>query len=301
MAAAAVGLLAASIIFGSVVNGAKNWIYVGGLSIQPSELAKIAFIYAGAATLERLFARRNLILFIVLTAVCGGLLAYMSDFGAALIFFVAFVVIAFMRSGDIATVSLITVATGFAGMIALKFRPYIAARFSAWGRAWEYAHDQGFQQTRTMSAAASGGLLGNGAGNGWLKNIAAADTDLVFGVVCEELGLIVAACAVFCIIMLAFFAAKSASNGRSTFYTIAASAATAMLAFQAMLNVFGSVDILPLTGVTFPFVSNGGSSLVSSFALLAFIKAADTRKDASFALKSADSIARRELKRRVKR
>ena len=135
-----------------------------------------------------------------------------------------------------------------------------------------------------MSAAASGGLLGMGAGNGWLHRIAAADTDLVFGMLCEEWGLLIAVLAVGAVITLAFFAARAVRVGRSSFYTIAACAAGSLLVFQTCLNVFGSVDLLPLTGVTFPFVSNGGSAMMSAWGLLAFLKATDTRENASFAI-----------------
>ena len=135
-----------------------------------------------------------------------------------------------------------------------------------------------------MSAAASGGLLGMGAGNGWLHNVAAADTDLVFGMLCEEWGLLIAVLAVGAIITLAFFAARACRVGRSSFYTIAACAASSLLVFQTCLNVFGSVDLLPLTGVTFPFVSNGGSAMMSAWGLLAYLKATDTRENASFAI-----------------
>ena len=106
-----------------------------------------------------------------------------------------------------------------------------------------------------MSAAASGGLIGVGSGNGWLHTVAASETDLVFGVLCEEWGLIIAFLAVMCIVTLCIFAFRMAQTGRSSYYTIAACAATSLLVVQTMLNVFGSVDILPLTGVTFPFYS----------------------------------------------
>ena len=82
--------------------------------------------------------------------------------------------------------------------------------------------------------------------------------------------------------------------GRSTFYTIAACAAGSLLVFQTALNVFGSVDLLPLTGVTLPFVSNGGSSMISAWGLLAFLKAADTRQNASFAIKLEKRRKRKE-------
>lgn len=285
MAALAIGLLGVTLVLGKAKYGAVNWISIGPFSFQPSEIAKICYIFAGAATLERLFHKRNIYLFILLTGVCIGLLGLMSDFGTAAIFFVTFLVIAYLRSGDWATLSLICGGAVFGAGIIMTFKPYILSRFASWGHAWEAASTTGYQQTRTMSAAASGGLLGMGAGNGWLQRIAAADTDLVFGMLCEEWGLIIALFAVAAIITLAVFTVRILRVGRSSFYTIAACAAGSLLVFQTCLNVFGAVDLLPLTGVTFPFVSNGGSAMMSAWGLLAFLKATDTRENASFAIR----------------
>lgn len=285
MAALAIGLLGITLVLGKAKYGAVNWISVGPFSFQPSEIAKICYIFAGAATLERLFHKRNIYLFILLTGLCIGLLGLMSDFGTAAIFFVTFLVIAYLRSGDWATLSLICGGAVFGAGIIVTFKPYILSRFASWGHAWEAASTTGYQQTRTMSAAASGGLLGMGAGNGWLQRIAAADTDLVFGMLCEEWGLIIALFAVAAIITLAVFTVRILRVGRSSFYTIAACAAGSLLVFQTCLNVFGAVDLLPLTGVTFPFVSNGGSAMMSAWGLLAFLKATDTRENASFAIR----------------
>lgn len=286
MAGAAIALLGVTLVLGRAKYGALNWITLGPLSFQPSEAAKICYIFAGSATLERLFRKRNLGLFILLTAVCLGCLALMSDFGTAAIFFVTFLVIAYLRSGDWATLALICGGAVFAMVIVLTFKPYILSRFATWGHAWEQASAGGYQQVRTMSAAASGGLVGVGAGNGWLHNVAAGDTDLVFGMLCEEWGLLIGVLAVLSIVTLAVFAVRACRAGRSSFYTISACAATSLLVFQTCLNVFGSVDLLPLTGVTFPFVSNGGSSMLASWGLLAFLKATDTRQDASFAIRT---------------
>ena len=87
------------------------------------------------------------------------------------------------------------------------------------------------------------------------------------------------------IVVLALFCLRSASLGRSSFYTIGACTAASILLVQTILNVMGTIDLLPFTGVTFPFVSNGGSSMISAWALLAFVKAADTRQNASFAIR----------------
>ena len=289
MAGGAIGLLGLTLVLGALglsqaKYGALNWVTLGPLSFQPSELAKICYIFAGSATLERLFRKRNLGLFMVLTAVCLGCLALMSDFGTAAIFFITFLVIAFLRSGDWATLSLICAGAGFGIFMVVQMRPYILSRFSTWLHAWENASSGGYQQVRTMSAAASGGLIGVGPGNGWLCGIGAADTDLVFGMLCEEFGLIIAVLAVLAILTLVLFAVRACRAGRSPYYTIAACAAGSLLVFQTALNVLGSVDLLPLTGVTFPFVSNGGSAMMAAWGLLAFLKATDTRPNASFAI-----------------
>ena len=285
VAIAACALLAFNVLFGQKLFGARNWVELGPISFQPSEFVKIAFILAGAETMDRLFTRRNLIFTILFSLFCVGCLALMSDFGTALIFFIAFLAIAFLRSGDLPSIAMICAAAGAGAGVILKFKPYIANRFAAWQHVWEFADTTGYQQTRTMSAAASGGLFGNGPNEGFLKYVGASNTDLVFGMVAEELGLIVALLAVLCIVIFSLSTIKSAATSRSTFYTIAACSASTMLVFQTILNVFGSVDLLPLTGVTFPFLSVGGSSMISCWALLAFIKAGDNRQNSGLAVR----------------
>lgn len=290
VAAAGLLLLAINLILSEAVYGAKNWLTIGGFSFQPSEFVKICFIFAGAASLDRMFAKRNLIMFIGFAGCCVLALVLMSDLGSAVIFFVTYLIIAFMRSGSIGTVFLSVGGAGLAAVLAVSVKPYIASRFSTWRHAWDTPFDGGYQQTRTMTAAASGGFFGVGAGNGWLETIVAANTDMVFGVVCEELGLIIGVILILAILLFAVYAVKYAENARSSFYTIAAVAASSLFIFQMMLNVLGCVDILPFTGVTFPFVSKGGSSLISCWGMLAFIKACDTRQNASFTVKMPKKV-----------
>ena len=283
-------LLGINVVASDVVLGARNWLEFWGFSFQPSEIVKVGYVYVGAATLDRLFRRNNLYVFIGFSAICVMALALIGDFGTALVFFVCFLVISFMRSGSIATVMLAVTGAGLAGFLAVSARPYIAQRFASWGHVWEDIYDKGFQQTRAMSAAAAGGLFGKGAGNGWLHRIFAANTDLVFGMICEELGLLIACMMVLAVILLACFAIRSARTGRSAYYSIAACAAMTILLTQLALNVFGSMDILPFTGVTFPFVSRGGSSMLSCWMMMAFLKSADNRREASFAVRPGETI-----------
>ena len=283
---AGIGFLVITLLFGKEIYGAKNWLVIGGFSIQPSELSKLCFVFVGASTMDRIMKKRNLIGFIAYSVILCGLLALMNDFGTALIFFVAFLAIAYMRSGSIGTIALAITSLGFAGVIALKIAPHALRRFSAWGHIWEDPLGRGYQQTRSLMCMASGGFLGLGAGNGWMKKLFASDTDVVFATVTEEWGLIAAMLMVTAILVLAVFCLRSAVMGRSSFYTIGACTAVSILLAQTILNVLGTVDLLPFTGVTFPFVSNGGSAMISAWGMMAFIKAADTRQDASFAIRA---------------
>lgn len=278
MAAGALGL---NLVMGDVVNGARNWISIGPIAIQPSEFVKVAFIFVGAATLDKLQTTKSVFKYLVFTVGCIGALAIMGDFGAALIYFATFLVIAYVRSGDWKSLAALCVA-GLIGVIILLSilsdgNAHVLRRFQTYRHIWEDTADTGYQQTRVLMCAVSGGLFGVGLGNGRLIILGEADNDSIFGMIGEEYGLLVAFIVLLSyagILVYAISASKSANN---SFYVIAAVGAASMLLVQASLNTFGTTDVLPFTGVTLPFVSRGGSSLISCWALLAFIKSVDPR------------------------
>ncbi len=282
VAIAALLLLLVNLIIAETTNGARNWITIGGengITLQPSEFVKVAFIFVGAATLEKIQTSKNIFAFIGFAVACVGSLILIRDFGTALIFFITFIIIAFMTSGDIKTI-ILAVASAVLGVgIVLRYRSYVMARFSVYRHVWEadYYNTSGYQQTRTLVGLASGGLFGIGIGNGYTRNVYASTTDLIFGVICEEWGYVFAVILVLAFVAIAVSALVNSIAARSTFYSIAAVAAAGLLLFQTALNIFGITDVLPLTGVTLPFVSQGGSSMISCWAILAYIKASDVR------------------------
>lgn len=285
----AILLFGINMVLGKDINGSRNWIFIGPVSLQPSELIKIAFIFVGASTLDKLQTKKNIGEFIVFAALCLGFLFLMRDFGTACVFFAGFLIIAFMRSGSIRTIALILAVAVLGVMMIINFKPYVAQRFAGWGNVWEHINDSlGYQQTRTLTYVASGGLFGMGLGRGYLHYIAAGNSDLVFGMLCEEQGLLMGAVVVFALVLFIFFARNDVRRSRSTFFSICACAAAGIMVFQSCLNIFGATDILPLTGVTLPFISAGGTSMMSVWGLLAFLKASDERTYA----------ARRKLKKR---
>lgn len=274
---AAVGslaVLAANLALAEVTNGTLNWIDLGFFSIQPSELVKIAFVLVGAVSLEKLLSNASLTKYIIFSVSCIGCLFLMKDFGTALIFFFTFILIAFLRSGDVRTIALICTVALMGAVLIIYFKPYVANRFAAYRHVWDFMDTTGYQQTRVLIYSASGGFFGLGIGEGHLRDVYAASTDLVFGLICEEMGLIIGIAVLLGFAGIALFAVRAAKTAGSTFYTISAVAAAGMLLFQLSLNVFGITDLLPLTGVTLPFVSRGGSSMLCSWGLLAYIRAA---------------------------
>lgn len=279
---ASLGFFGAGFVFIRFVsgetNGAYNWIKLGGFSIQPAEFVKVAFVFVGAAALDKLLTTKSILTWAAYVAGCLGILVLMKDFGTALIFFVSFIILVFLRSGDLRTIGISVGVAGLGVGALLMMKPYVAKRFQGWRHVWDYVNEsQGYQQARTLVYSASGGLLGLGIGQGKLRTIFAAENDLIFGVICEELGIFIGLAIVICFALICIYSVINAHSAPSTFYSIAACTASAMLLFQTCLNIFGITDLLPLTGVTLPFISQGGSSMICCWALFAFIKAADIR------------------------
>ncbi len=274
-----IAALVFTLIFAKNINGARNWIIIGDglLSIQTSEVVKVAFVFVGAATLETLQSTKLLTKYIIFAVTCVGLLFIMKDFGTALIFFFTFVIIAFLRSGDIKTIFLICAGALIGGIGVLTFKPYVANRFNSYRHIWEVADTKGYQQVRLLIYSVSGGLFGLGLGNGKLRGIYASTEDLAFGMVCEEFGIIIAFTVLLTFVALVVYSIRYSVAARSSFYSIAACAASALLLFQTALHVFGATDLLPWTGVTLPFISRGGSSMMCCWGLVALIKAIDVK------------------------
>ena len=269
----AVALFLYNMIFGSYINGARNWIMIGSFSFQPSELIKFVLIFVGGATLINMMQTKKMLLFIGFAFFCIGSLFLMHDFGTASIYFVTMLIIIYMRQGNIVPIIAILAVAAVGVVVIISVMPYVLNRFAAYRHVWENASDLGYQQTRTLIAIASGGFFGLGFGNGNLSAVAASDTDLVFGYVSEEWGMLLGMCVIAMFVLIALYAFKRASRTISAYYSIIACAAAGMFIFQISLNIFGSTDVLPLTGVTIPFVSNGGSSMMASWLILSCIKA----------------------------
>lgn len=269
-----IGLLMVNAVFGKVYNGSQNWIHIGPFSLQLSEFVKIALVFLSMASLNEIARKRNAVGFLAFSLLSVAALAYFRDFGTALIYGAVCLTVLVLRLADMKWIFGGLLATAAAGGVVLLTVPYVAKRFFAFGHAFENAATTGFQQTRTMIAVASGGLFGQGTGGGNLGRVSAADTDLVFGLLCEQWGLLVGLCVAALFAVLALYALRCLRECRDVSFGIGACAAAAVFLSQAALNIFGSLDLLPFTGVTLPFISNGGSSMIACVALTGFFRAA---------------------------
>lgn len=260
------GLMAATLIWGQERYGSKSWIVLGPFSVQPSELGKLCFAYYAANVGWEKRDRRAF--WMVGAGMCIASVL-MNDMGTAMVYFGAVWMTAYLQSGLRGTLGF--TGTGIAAAM-LGLRGHALTRLKAWRHIWEYPLTWGYQQTKALSCLASGGLFGMGAGCGKLKSVFSADADMVFATMAEEWGLVVAVVTVVVLVVLVVQAVWD--NG-----SLASCVAGTILLVQTALNVLGSVDILPMTGVTFPFVSNGGSSMVTTWGLLAFLLGERGRTD----------------------
>lgn len=269
-----VAILVFNILFGITYNGSQNWVEIGNFTFQPSELVKVILIFVCACATEKLSDKKDMVLFSAFSIFCLICLAYMRDFGTALVYICVFVTVLLIRSCSLKLLSIMAGASLLLGVIVTFAFPYVSKRIFSFGQAFENASSSGYQQTRAMIAAASGGLFGVGGGKGTIVKVSASDTDIVFGMITEEFGLIIAVLILLVFCMFTLYAIKTLSVSSSSYYSVTCCATAILFLAQTSLNVFGSMDMLPFTGVTLPFISNGGSSLISSVMLIAFFRAA---------------------------
>jgi cell division protein FtsW (lipid II flippase) len=286
---AGVFLLLLPIAFGETINGAKLWIRVGGLSFQPGELAKVGLVifFAGYLAERRellSIASRRVLGFHVpdikhfgpLLLMWGMSLAvmfYEKDLGSSLLFFSIFIVMLY-----IATARLVYVAFGglvflIGAYVGYTMFDHVQLRVETWIN-WgdpQLIRDESFQLAQSLFALATGGLFGTGLGQGSPGLIPAAQTDFIFSAIGEELGLLGTAAVLVCFMLLLARGLRAAVNARTDFGQLLAAGLTTTFALQTFIILAGVTRLLPLTGITLPFMSYGGSSLLSNFILVALL------------------------------
>lgn len=276
--------LAITAVMGTELGGARAWLTLGSFRFQPAELVKILIVLFLASYLDETKEVLSLSPRYFLTphywgplAIMMGLvmvlLAFQNDLGTAAIFFGTFLVMLYVSTQRISYV--ITGTAVFLALAALGygFFPHIRTRVAVWINPWPTIDTTGYQITQALFALGSGGLFGSGLGNGLPDRIPAVATDFIFAAVGEELGLAGSLAIIFLYTALSLRGYRAALNADTSFGLLLATGLTTILALQATVIIGGVLKLLPLTGITLPFVSYGGSSLLVNYIILGLLNA----------------------------
>lgn len=270
---AGIALLGAALIFARTVGGAKNWIGIGTFSFQPSEFSKILFIIVSAYFLSTRNSKlRELWVYVAYTAASVGILVLSNDLGGALLVCGTFLVLFFVGTGN----GWLTLggagAFGLGAFASYYLFSHVQVRVDVWKDPWSLYNNEGYQIVQGLMAIASGGVLGSGLGLGMPQVIPANHTDYIFAAVSEEFGMAVGIMLIIFYLVFIVRGILIALHARNMFDALLVFGCTAMLSLQSFIIIGGVIKLIPLTGITLPFLSYGGSSVVSAFIQLGIIE-----------------------------
>ena len=261
-------LLALPLIIGREINGAKNWFYVGGLSVQPSEIVKLSLLLI----ISHFMSRRKFLPWLIFAVGCLGLLMLQKDLGTALMYYGVTLMLYYASSSNLLLTGIGLAGGAGAAVLGYKMFAHVKRRVAIWQNPWSDYDNAGYQLVQGLMAIASGGLFGVGLGLGSPRTIPVYHTDFIFAVICEQFGVIFGLCVLLMYVAIIWRGATTAMAARTSFHGLLAMGATLMIGLQTFVIIGGVIKLIPLTGVTMPLVSYGGTSLVSSMCLIGLLQ-----------------------------
>lgn len=280
-------LLVLPMFIGTEIYGSKLWIKIGGFQFQPGEFAKVLIVLFLAGYLAEnrellsisnrtvlgiKFPRLRLLypLFIV-WGVCLLVVAFERDLGSALLFYTIFLIMLYVATGRVSYViiGLALLAVGAFGMY--QIMSHVQVRVAIWLDPFSDAQNLGYQIVQSLFSLADGGLAGVGIGKGMADIIPVVASDMIFAAIGEEMGLLGGSAVLLLFMLFAVRGLTTAARAKSDLAAFSAAGLTAAISFQAFTIVGGVTKLIPLTGVTLPFMSQGGSSLLASFVIVALL------------------------------
>lgn len=280
-------LLMLPIFIGTTISGSKLWIRIAGFTIQPGEFAKVFIVLFLAGYLAenrellsisnrkilgfKIPRLRLLLPLFAVWGVCLLVVVFERDLGSAVLFYTIFLLMLYVATGRFSyvVIGLALLAVGAVG--AYKFLSHVQVRFQVWVDPFKDAQGQGYQIVQSLFSLADGGLVGVGIGNGMANNIPVVESDFIFSAIGEEMGLLGGGAVLILFMLFAVRGLTTAARAKSDLAAFSATGLTAAISFQAFLIVGGVTRLIPLTGVTLPFMSQGGSSLLASFIIVALL------------------------------
>ena len=264
--------LAVVLILGQVTNGSKISYTIGGVTIQPSEFVKIIFVFSVAALLYHKKRFSTYVISAVIAAIHVLILVASRDLGSGLIFFVTYLAMLLVASKNYIYLTLGLVAGSGAAIAAHKLFTHVQVRVQAFLDPFSVIDKEGYQITQSLFAIACGGFFGTGLMKGVPDDIPYVESDFIFSAIAEEMGVIVAVCMLLVCVASFLIFMKNAMIIQDSFYRLVSVGLGVMYIFQVFLTVGGGIKFIPLTGVTLPFVSYGGSSALVSIMLFSVMQ-----------------------------
>ncbi|WP_304509087.1 FtsW/RodA/SpoVE family cell cycle protein [Anaerotignum sp.] len=266
------GLLLCTKIFGVERHGSTNWLSIAGFTFQPSELVKFLFIFYLASVFRKRIEWKEFIITGALSAGVVLLLVLQKDLGSALIFFMTYMVMLYIATANEFLFFLGMIGAGGAATLAYKIFSHVRVRVAAWQNPWADIDSGGYQIVNSLFAITTWGLLGSGLTKGMPKSIPVVESDFIFAAICEEFGALFGAGVICIFIMLLYRGVRVALDCERRYYSILAVGVITMLCFQAFVIIGGVIKLIPLTGVTLPFVSYGGTSVLVSLMMMGLLQ-----------------------------
>lgn len=275
-------LMSMGSIFGKEINGSKNWIFIAGFGFQPTEFGKLSLVAYLAATLQyyglnlkgksEFMKLKPLIQPGIVVMVSLGFMVLQKDLGSALIFFAISITMLYIATSNIKYVIVCLGLFIIGGAISYKLFDHVQLRFMIWGDPFKYGYDEGHQIVQSLISIASGGLSGTGLGLGYPTMIPIRESDFIFAVICEEMGLLTGFAILIVHFLLFYRCMRVPVYGKNKFTRLLAVGYSTMIAAQVLVIVGGVVGAIPLTGITLPLVSYGGSSMIITFFSLGILQ-----------------------------
>lgn len=275
-----------TIVFGFEKYGAKNWADIKGIVFQPSELTKILFIFfiASFETNQNLLTGKKLskyhfliekkkpLTFMVVAYSLIGLFFVQKDLGSAVIFFIVYIIFMYIFDYNRYFLALNLLMAVVGSIMAYLMFSHIRVRFDIWLDPWKSVQDKGYQIVQSLFALASGGFFGTGLRLGRPDLIPVASSDFIFPAIVEEMGVFTGMGIIMLFMILVYRGFKISMEQNNLFFKYVALGISIMFAFQAVFMIGGVLKLIPMTGITIPFVSYGGSSMVTSFICLGILQ-----------------------------
>lgn len=259
-------------LFAPKLYGSKNWVSIFGHKFQPSEFAKLFLVAYLASSLRNYKNCRDLIEPAVVVMISLMFMVLQKDLGSALIFFGISVTMLYIATSKKKYVFTCIVLFIFGALISYKLFAHVRLRFMIWKDPWKYADNESYQIVQSLMAIATGGLTGMGLGLGFPEFIPVVETDFIFSIICEEMGMLMGIAIVILYFILFYRCMRAAIRVNDNFSRLLAVGYSSMIASQVLVIIGGVMNIIPLTGITLPLISYGGSSMITTFCSLGILQ-----------------------------